>query len=241
MPMPPAISTSSETHPIPAINESSHSSKNTLGRLFNHCPDHPDHLEDPPIYRLYFADELGTPGTVMTTFPMRRTGIRGRKGAGQFTAISYSVPKDSRAFWREHLTRREVRILGERERFGQRYLAFEHPDCGIEFEVVEDASDGRTPWTSPYVPAEHAAGGFYNWTASVREFEDMDIFMGTAWNFERIGTDGRFTRYEVNGGGAGRIIDLLHEPDAARAAGRSARARSTMALSRFPTSIHRRR
>jgi hypothetical protein len=55
MSMPPAISTSSETHPMPAINGSSHSSKNTLGRFGNrgarlrvvpvrhrHCqPDHP--------------------------------------------------------------------------------------------------------------------------------------------------------------------------------------------------------
>src|SRR3546814_4474754 len=38
-----------------------------------------------PIYHLYFADELGTPGTVMTTFPTRRTGLKGRKGSNQFT------------------------------------------------------------------------------------------------------------------------------------------------------------
>src|SRR3546814_1842974 len=37
-----------------------------------------------PIYHLYFADELGTPGTVMTTFPTRRTGLKGRKGSNQF-------------------------------------------------------------------------------------------------------------------------------------------------------------
>jgi 2,6-dichloro-p-hydroquinone 1,2-dioxygenase len=166
-----------------------------------------------PIYHLYFADELGTPGTVMTSFPMRRTGIRGRKGSGQFTAISYSIPKGSFEFWREHLTRHEVPVRGERQRFGQRYLAFEHPDCGIEFEVVEDASDDRAPWRSPYVPVEHAVRGFHDWTASVRELEDMDMFMGAAWNFEKLGTDGPFTRYQVNGGGAGKLIDVLHEPD----------------------------
>ncbi len=27
-----------------------------------------------PIYHLYFSDADGTPGTVMTTFPMRRSG-----------------------------------------------------------------------------------------------------------------------------------------------------------------------
>src|SRR3546814_12902258 len=48
-----------------------------------------------PIYHLYFADELGTPGTVMTTFPTRRTGLKGRKGSNQFTVCTYSIPKGS--------------------------------------------------------------------------------------------------------------------------------------------------
>jgi len=72
MSMPPAISTSSETQPIPEINGSSHSSKNTFGRFGNraarvrasakrtsshellgflpcihHGAKHPDHIEDP--------------------------------------------------------------------------------------------------------------------------------------------------------------------------------------------------
>jgi hypothetical protein len=34
----------------------------------------------------------------------------------------------------------------------------------------------------------------------------MDIFMSAAWNFEKLGTDGPFTRYQVNGGGASKLI-----------------------------------
>ena len=67
-----------------------------------------------PIYHLYFADELGSPGSVMTTFPMRRTGIKGRRGGGQFTACSYSVPKGSLGFWRDHLRRHEIEVAGSR-------------------------------------------------------------------------------------------------------------------------------
>src|ERR1700730_11900598 len=68
MSMPPAISRSSETHAIPEINGSSHSSKNTFGRFgkhsaplrawtrpaspgaplgSDHCSQHPNHVEDP--------------------------------------------------------------------------------------------------------------------------------------------------------------------------------------------------
>ncbi len=166
-----------------------------------------------PIYHLYFADELGTPGTVMTTFPTRRTGLKGRRGSGQFEVISYSVPKDSLSFWKEHLLRHGIEPSETRERFGQAYLAFEHPDCGIPFEVVEDPADTRLPWQSPYVPMEYAVRGFHSWTASVREIEDMDAFMRHAWNFQKIGEDRDFTRYEVGDGGSGRIIDIRHQPD----------------------------
>src|SRR3546814_17164657 len=66
-----------------------------------------------PIYHLYFADEMGTPGTVMTTFPLRRTGLVGRKGSGQFTAVAYSIPAGSIDFWREHLGKNNIPITAE--------------------------------------------------------------------------------------------------------------------------------
>src|SRR3546814_19489383 len=52
-----------------------------------------------PIYHLYFADALGTPGTVMTTFPTRRTGLQGRKGSTQFTVCTYSIPTGLLEWW----------------------------------------------------------------------------------------------------------------------------------------------
>ncbi|SAK79234.1 Chlorohydroquinone/hydroquinone 1,2-dioxygenase [Caballeronia temeraria] len=164
-----------------------------------------------PIYHLYFSDAQGTPGTVMTTFPMRRTGLVGRKGSGQFTAIAYSVPGRSIDFWREHFSRNGVRVEEDSERFGERYLRVVH--AGIDFEVVEDPTDTRAPWKSEYVPEQYAVRGFHNWTMTVRELEDMKSFMTDAWYFRQTLQDGRFTRFEANGGGGGRRIDVLHAPD----------------------------
>jgi len=164
-----------------------------------------------PIYHLYFTDAAGTPGTVMTTFPMRRTGLVGRKGSGQFTAIAYSVPRGSLDFWREHFGTNNVRVVGQSERFGEKYLHVQH--AGIDFEVVEDHTDRRAPWKSPYVPEKFAVRGFHNWTVTVREAEDMDTFMRKAWYFQPTQRDGAYTRYEVDGGGPGKRIDLLSAPD----------------------------
>lgn len=164
-----------------------------------------------PIYHLYFSDTDGTPGTVMTTFPMRRSGLVGRKGSGQFTAIAYSVPAGSLDFWRDHLGKNGIKIQRESERFGEKYLQVRH--AGIDFEIVEDPTDARTPWKSEYVPERYAVRGFHNWTVTVRELEDMDTFMKEAWAFEKVATDRAFTRYEVDDGGAGKRIDILHAPD----------------------------
>jgi len=166
-----------------------------------------------PIYHLYFADRLGTPGTVMTTFPTRRTGIKGRVGSNQFTTVTYSIPKGSLGWWAKHLKSHDIPTSGPKERFGQAYLSFQHPDCGIAFEVMEDAHDDRAPWISPYVPQEHAVRGFHSWTASVQELEDMDWFMKNAWNFEKVGEENSMSRYRVLGdNGPGKTIDVLHEP-----------------------------
>ncbi len=164
-----------------------------------------------PIYHLYFSDEAGTPGTVMTTFPMLRTGLNGRKGSGQFTAIAYSVPAGSLDFWREHLARNKVPVAGESERFGERYIRCVH--AGIDFELVEDPADLRPAWKSEHVPHQYAVRGFHNWTAAVRELEDMEDFLKTAWRLRLTGSDGKFRRYEAAGGGPGKRIDIAHEPD----------------------------
>jgi len=166
-----------------------------------------------PIYHLYFGDEIGTPGTVMTTFPMRRTGIVGRKGTGQFEGITYAVPADSLAFWKERLQKHDVAVQGPKERFGYRFLTFQHPDCGIDFELLEDPADTRKPWVSEHVPEAYAIRGFHSWTASVREIDDMHFFMGEAWNFHKVGQEGDIHRYAVGEGAGGQVVELRFDPD----------------------------
>lgn len=56
-------------------------------------------FDDPGTYHLYFGDELGRPGTILTYFhwPMAR---RGSRGSGQATVTSFAVPEDSLGLWR---------------------------------------------------------------------------------------------------------------------------------------------
>jgi glyoxalase family protein len=165
---------------------------------------------DRAIYHLYYADPLGSPGTVMTSFPFR--GRRyGRRGTGQIKATSYSVPSGALDFWTARLARMDVPHGEIAERFGRRYLRFSHPS-EIEVEVLEEPSDGRTPWVAGDIGTDEAVRGIHSVTLTLRETADAADFL-TEVGFRRVGEDGAFTRFEVGAGGPGRIIDLLHEPD----------------------------
>src|SRR3546814_13632276 len=86
----------------------------------------------------------------MTTFPTRRTGLKGRKGSNQFTVCTYSIPKGSLEWWIGHLNSHGIATGEAGTRFGQRYVGFQHPDCGIDFEVIEYEYDTRAPFAHPY-------------------------------------------------------------------------------------------
>jgi catechol 2,3-dioxygenase-like lactoylglutathione lyase family enzyme len=167
-----------------------------------------------PIYHLYFADKVGTEGTILTCFPMRQTGLKARKGNGQFSTITYSVPKGSLDFWADHLGNNGVKTSKPRQRFNYKYLSFVHPGCPeIDLELLEDPSDTRTPWKSPFVKEQFATRGFHSWTTTTRELDEMHRFLTDAWGLEPVGEDGGFHRYQMNGGGPAKFIDVKVQPD----------------------------
>ena len=48
-------------------------------------------FDAPDVYHLYYGDETGTPGSIMTYFPFPNNGPR-RAGSGEVGATVYSVP-----------------------------------------------------------------------------------------------------------------------------------------------------
>jgi len=117
--------------------------------------------DDPGTYHLYYGDELGRPGTLLTFFPWPHAR-RGQLGAGQATATSFSVPEGSFAYWTERLRRSgtahdEPRRRGEDEE----YLRLLDPD-GLELELVAHPGSGSgTPWDGGPVAGEHAIRGLF--------------------------------------------------------------------------------
>ncbi len=49
-------------------------------------------FDAPDVYHLYYGDEVGTPGSVMTYFPFPNIG-KGRHGVGEVGTTVFSVPE----------------------------------------------------------------------------------------------------------------------------------------------------
>jgi len=94
-------------------------------------------FDDPSVYHLYYGNEVGAPGTVMTFFPWERMG-RGRPGIGETSLTQFAVPPGSLPFWRARLEANGALVSGETRRFGEESLLGEDPD-GLKFALVVPA------------------------------------------------------------------------------------------------------
>jgi glyoxalase family protein len=104
-------------------------------------------FDAPDAYHLYFADERGSPGTILTWFEFAGAA-RGRAGLGDIHTIRLGVPSaGSLDFWAERLGA---------TRAGDS-LRFEDYD-GLAFEMVP-AANPPLQAIHPEIPAEHAITG----------------------------------------------------------------------------------
>src|SRR5690348_17040062 len=111
-------------------------------------------FDAPEAYHLYFGDEQGSPGAILTWFEF--AGARpGRGGAGMVHTIQLGVAsEESLDFWAERLAGKGY---GSERR--ERSLSFADYD-GLQLELVV-ADDGNPPLRAehPEIPAEHAILG----------------------------------------------------------------------------------
>src|SRR5690606_33544032 len=124
-------------------------------------------FDAPDVYHLYYGDEVGTPGTVMTYFPfpdMRPA----RPGTGEVGTTVFSVPQGSLGYWEGRLAKQGATGLKRDETFGEKRLEFAGPD-GDGFALVEVGEDNRQPWTGNGVSADHAIRGFHSVAMRLRD------------------------------------------------------------------------
>jgi glyoxalase family protein len=170
-------------------------------------------FDAPDVYHLYYGDEQGTPGTVMTFFPWPGTP-RGRRGTGQATTTSFSVPEGSLGYWQQRLDRMGVAVHEIVTRASEDALSFEDPD-GLLIELVaHPGADPTVPWSRSPVPGEHQVRGFHSVTLTEADAGGTADMLTRMLGFELAEETADRHRYTLDGGGPGRQLDVVLDPGA---------------------------
>ena len=116
-------------------------------------------FDDPGTYHLYFGDEVGTPGSILTFFPWPM-GARGSPGVGQVEATSFGIPENSLSYWERRLLAAGIPAERSGKRFDEEVLTFVDPD-GLKLELVAhpQRAGALRAWKEASVSAQHALPG----------------------------------------------------------------------------------
>jgi glyoxalase family protein len=165
-------------------------------------------FDDPHTYHLYFGNDTGTPGSILTFFPWPATP-RGSIGKGQVSAVAFAVPAGSLEYWRGRLAAHNV-AQQEGVSFGERVLHIADPD-GIPLDLVETEPSAPTlARTFGPIPAANALRGFHSATLSLDDGGPTAAlleFMG----FKFVAEEGSRVRYKAPHDAAA-IVDLVRGP-----------------------------
>ncbi len=155
--------------------------------------------DDPTSYHLYYGDELGRPGTILTFFHWP-DAPKGRRGTSEVVATSFLVPENSINYWIDRFKSKQTQFHGPYKRFDDEQVITLYDPDGLELELVahksaQDRSDNV--WKQGPIPIEHAIRGFYSVTLSEEGYERTASVLTDELGFIPTRQDGSRFRYEI--------------------------------------------
>jgi glyoxalase family protein len=150
-------------------------------------------FDQPEAYHLYFGDEGGRPGSILTWFEF--AGARpGRAGAGMVHRLQLAVPSvDALRFWGERLQAKGVPVTGGRDG-----LTVADPD-GLGLDLIVHDVGQRLSAEHPEVPAEHAICGIVGARAFSANPEASALVLVDLLGFGREPGEGPSTEWTAFG------------------------------------------
>ncbi|WP_181702107.1 ring-cleaving dioxygenase [Chthonobacter albigriseus] len=164
-------------------------------------------FDDPGTYHLYFGDEAGSPGSIITFFPWAHAAP-GRIGIGETQETLLRVPQESLGWWMHRLIEKGVEHDKPEKRFGETIVGFKDPD-GMRLALVGIAgAAGEPAWAGSPVPVEHAIRGTYGVTLLLADAAPTARILTNVLGFQTEGTEGVITRLRAPSAAAGAVVDL---------------------------------
>lgn len=151
-------------------------------------------FDDPGTYHLYYGDETGRPGTILTFFPIAHAAP-GRVGVGETQETAFRVPRSSIGWWTHRFVEKGVTHEAPAPAFGEPVLRFRDPDGMMLALIGTEAPGDDLAWTGGTVMPEHAIRGFHGVTLLVREAGPTAAILTDVFGFAEAGREGVATRY----------------------------------------------
>lgn len=161
-------------------------------------------FDDPGTYHLYFGDEGGKPGTIITFSPWANAH-KGKIGDGQVGVTSYAVPVGAMEFWEKRLENFNISFK-KTERFGEQYLEFDDPH-GLGLEIVEREEGELNARNFGGVTPDVAIKGFGGATLLSKQPQETAKLLEEVMGLEQVGKEENLIRFRSSSD-IGNIIDL---------------------------------
>ncbi|TKB25126.1 ring-cleaving dioxygenase [Desulfopila sp. IMCC35006] len=171
-------------------------------------------FDDPFTYHLYFGDQQGNPGTILTFFPWQAMSP-GRNGAGMVTATAFEIPVGSATYWQERLLHHSIATRSE-QRFGEEVIRFSDPH-GLPLELIAAGQPAAVANTSGNPAPDYSIKGFHSATATLTSLKGTSALLMNSLGMELHVQDGRRYRFSMkNDTSRGLFYDLVIDPKAAK-------------------------
>ncbi|MFJ7975512.1 ring-cleaving dioxygenase [Peribacillus sp. NPDC096379] len=161
-------------------------------------------FDDPGTYHLYFGDDAGSPGSIITFFPWPNA-YQGRLGSGQVGITSYVVPEKTLGFWEERLTKFKI-TFEKHTRFGEEYLELHDPH-GLNVELVARKAGKNSRWSFGGVPTDKAIKGFGGAVLLSASPEKTMKTLEEVMGLKKMAEEGDFVRFQSTSD-IGNMIDV---------------------------------
>jgi glyoxalase family protein len=165
-------------------------------------------FDDPGTYHLYYGDESGQPGTILTFFPWDHVAP-GRPGAGETQETAFRIPRAAIGYWMQRLAEAGVALGAPETRLGESVLRFKDPD-GMALALIggDDVAEAAT-WTGGDIPAEHAIRGFHSVSLLLNQTGATAAILQDVFGFEAAGQEGDRSRFRSATDSLGGVVDLV--------------------------------
>jgi len=169
-------------------------------------------FDAPDVYHLYYGDEVGQPGTILTFFPFP-DAARGKKGTGEISAVAFHAPPHSLEFWTGHLSQHGIRFDGPGSRFGETCISFADPDgMQIEFIFAAGGESGERSWGGSPIPAVSALRRIRGVTLLLRDSVRTGELLTGTLGFRAAGKEGERIRYTIGEEPGESVVDIVVSP-----------------------------